>query len=140
MMQYFLPLFLLALPASATTKLLTSAQPVQLFCQVRAEFQGVDANRLKLKTKKSDLIFWRLNILDVSNKELCPTERTISLRVRGASWASGGADNPKITYVVEVKEPKVGEVVSATIRLLEGHDTYMDRDYKEWTLGELLND
>ena len=139
-MVHFFSLFLLALPAFATTKLANSGQPVQIFCQVRAEFQGVDANRLKLRNKKSDLIFWRLNIVDVSNKDICPTERSISLRVRGASWASGNAENPKITYVVEVKEPKVGELFSAKIRFLEGRDSYTERDYKEWTLGELIND
>lgn len=137
-------LFFWASAALATTKIQLPSQPIELNCQVRAEFKGVSAERLNFKkgnaSQTSDLVFWNLSIIDVSNKEICPVERELALRVRGGSFASGTRENPNITYVVELKEPKRGELFSARIRLLEGRDSFTNRDYKEWTLGGVVSE
>jgi|GEM_PF-6148064 len=140
----FISLLVLSGFALATSKIQQPRQQVELSCLVRAKFNGVNAERLNFKksgaSHTSDLVFWHLDIVDVSNKEVCPTERELKLRVRGGSYASGPKENPSVTYVVEIKQPERGELISAKIRLLEGQDSFTERNYKEWTLAGIVSE
>lgn len=130
-------------PTFATTKGISTGQPVSSFCQVRAKFLNASADRLKFKKRgveqSSALVFWNLEILDASDQKICPEGKSLSLRIRGGDF-SGTKENPNFTYPVDFNQPKPEEIFSVKIRLIEGRDTFTARDYKEWTFVERTND
>jgi hypothetical protein len=144
-MKTFLVMLLVSMPAFATTKvkLPNGQQPVQNFCEIRAKQLSAKAVRVAggrgRAERTTDLVFWQLEILDVSSKDGCPPEKNIDLRIRAADF-SGTPASPNIVYTAGVTEPASEEVFKAKIRFIEGRDTYTNRKYHEWTFVERSDD
>jgi hypothetical protein len=129
--------------ANATTKISNSGQFSQKSCEVLGIYQSVNAARFKQvvnsRERTSDIIAWNLDIKDVSDKDACPALGLQSIRIRGADF-SGTVSNPKINYPLDVAQPKINDRVRLKIKLIQGRDVYVQRDYIEWTLSEVLAD
>jgi len=139
-MKYCL-LFLFSISAFATTKIKEAGQPVQSLCEMRARFDGPGFERVEKKvrdqSREGNWVYWNLEVQDVSNRELCPLEKKVSIRVRSASFRL--EEGSKVaTYPVDFSEPKVGDRIKVSVFFSKGKDTYLQKDFSEWTLSEVL--
>ncbi|HEY8279033.1 MAG TPA: hypothetical protein VIH99_05390 [Bdellovibrionota bacterium] len=136
-------LLLVASPAFATTKIAERGQPQRELCRVRAKFVGRELSRATVKKRgrvlTADSVFWKMEIQDVSNKNICPEGKDLKLRVRGASF-HGSAPNVEVTYAVDVSEPAAGSLVDLKVEFSQGRDTFTKIDFAEWILKEVVSE
>lgn len=144
MLKFVTPaLFLAALVAQATTTVeRPSGRLRNEFCELRARFAGVRAEALSggagKRGRSQDAVYWELE--PVGNPgDGCPAERSVSVRVRAASFHSVGAKKI-ITYAMDIREPAAAEIARFHVRFVRGKDTYLNREFAEWTLVERLRD
>ncbi len=133
-MLVFLFLFL-APSAHATTRIAKPPPQSTLLCKARAIFLGTrlssETFEFRGKEQTARKVFWRLQILDVSsgNASICPQEKEIELRLRGATFDLSS----RITYPVDLQEPKVQADISLSLTKISGTDSRSKRPYSEWT-------
>jgi hypothetical protein len=125
----------------ATSKIAKSGQNSEAYCEISGTYEGLDAKRLKKSVdgdiRTSDLIFWNVDISDVSDKTVCPELGKQTIRVRSATFSGTEAD-PKVTYGVNIRPPRIKDRIKLKVRFIKGTDVYVSRDYQEWTFVEIL--
>lgn len=121
--------------AGATTRVKNPPPQSTLVCKARALFLGsrlvTESFEFRGQQQSARKVYWRLQLLDVNSPEgeVCPKEKEIEMRVRGASFHNGA-----VTYPVGMVEPKAQADISISLRKISGTDSRSKRPYSEWTL------
>lgn len=134
-------LFLVSLSAFATTKAKESGQPVQSLCEMRAIFQAVSYQKItrnvRDQSREGNWVYWDVEVQDVSNQEICPREKKLSVRLRSATFRQEG-ESRIVTYPVDLSQPEMGDRIKISLYFSKGKDTYLQKEFSEWTLSEVL--
>lgn len=129
--------------ALATTRAAEGGQPALNICQVRAEFLQPEVTRTNLERSGRNLnvdsVYWKVEIEEISNKDICPPLGIRKIRLRGASFR-GSPSAPEITYAVEIAEPPKGRRVELRLEFSKGQDTFTKAHFEEWLLKELVGE
>lgn len=140
--MHFFTMLILGLSAFATSKIKNPGQPIQSFCEIRAVYEGPSFQKVSRampnETREGNWVYWDLEIKEVSNRDNCPTDKKISLRLRSANYRQEG-EKRVVTYPSDFDEPVKGDTIKLTAFYSQGKDTYLQKDFAEWTLGEVLS-
>lgn len=136
-------LLIFSCAAHATTKISDpNVRSPKAHCELRANFLGAKGVKLTggpgREAQSENAVYWDLEVID-GPSPMCPKDRNISVRVRAASF-SGKILEPVITYPIDIREPPRDQAFRLHIKSLRGKDTFLNRNFSEWTLIERLDD
>jgi hypothetical protein len=129
--------------ACATTKAKEAGQASNSGCQIRAKFLETITDRTSVNRRgvahPVDLVFWKVNILDVSNAQICPPTGERNIRIRSA-MIDAQEGSPKVVYRVGIDEPREKSEIDLKIEFSKGEDSFTKKKFEEWFLKEVGRD
>jgi hypothetical protein len=134
---------LLSSMSHATTKAKDAGKASKDICQIRAKYLQTLSEQTSInrngKIHPVDMVFWKVDILEVSNPQNCPALGENQIRVRDAMIGAQDG-SPKITYRVGIDEPRAKTQVDLKVAYSKGEDSFTKLKFEEWFLKEVGRD